>query len=229
MTLEGHLPAGFALRQAVVEDAPAIARFMLGASRGHLKVGLWDAVLPLDDAAKLSAITRLCREAVCASCSWRTFLVAEVNGVPVAGMNRRPWAANEPGLAVALLRMAREAGWSDERVREMRAGAAVFARCAKWDIPEGACMVDWCFTEPELRGKGIADAMYAPIEAEAMALGRGPCFSAFIGNRPMFKFGLRHGFRVLAEARDPGFERVTGSPGAVLMAKFGAERSGFGH
>lgn len=208
------------VRPARMEDAPSLARCMLDASRGNRESGLWDALLPGPENDRLSVLTELCRGEMCAACSWRTFIVGEVAGRVVGSANGRRWLPGDVGMAMALLRLAYSLGWSHDRMVLMKSAAKPFAACSAWDIPEDTALIDWAATDEEWRGRGIADVLVDAVSDDARDKGfRRVAFSAFIGNRPIVRLGLRHGFRVVAELRDEAFERVTGASGTVLLVR----------
>lgn len=74
------------------------------------------------------------------------------------------------------------------------------------------------YVDEKLRGRGIGGRLLD--HAEAMALGEWPrmCIETGVDN-PARRLYERHGFRVIETKTDAAYERLTGSPGRVLMTK----------
>jgi ribosomal protein S18 acetylase RimI-like enzyme len=72
---------------------------------------------------------------------------------------------------------------------------------------------------PERRGQGFGARLLAAVEQEATRLGaRHVSLTTAIDN-PARHLYERHGYEVRAEKRNDRYQRVTGSPGRVLMVK----------
>jgi ribosomal protein S18 acetylase RimI-like enzyme len=72
---------------------------------------------------------------------------------------------------------------------------------------------------PDERDQGAGGALLRAVEAEARARGVGNVSLTTAIDNPARRLYERHGFAVVAERRDARYERLTGSPGRVLMVK----------
>jgi ribosomal protein S18 acetylase RimI-like enzyme len=79
---------------------------------------------------------------------------------------------------------------------------------------------------PDERNRGAGGALLGAVEQEARARGVGNMSLTTATDNPARRLYERHGFAVVAEKRDPRYERLTGSPGRVLMVKPVAVTSG---
>jgi len=72
---------------------------------------------------------------------------------------------------------------------------------------------------PDERNQGAGGALLRAVEQEARARGVGNVSLTTAIDNPARRLYERHGFAVVDEKRDPRYERLTGSPGRVLMVK----------
>jgi ribosomal protein S18 acetylase RimI-like enzyme len=79
---------------------------------------------------------------------------------------------------------------------------------------------------PDERKRGAGGALLRAVEEEARARGVGSVSLTTTTDNPARRLYERHGFAVVGEKRDPRYERLTGSPGRVLMIKRLAVTSG---
>ncbi len=72
---------------------------------------------------------------------------------------------------------------------------------------------------PDERNQGAGGTLLLAVEEEARGRGVGNVSLTTTVDNPARRLYERHGFAVVAEKRDPRYERLTGSPGRVLMVK----------
>jgi ribosomal protein S18 acetylase RimI-like enzyme len=86
-------------------------------------------------------------------------------------------------------------------------------------IPEGEFDLNELDVHPAFRNRGIGGQMLTQAERAARADGFPRIWLTTEINNAARRLYERHGFRVEREARDAGYEAMTGAPGRVLMVK----------
>jgi ribosomal protein S18 acetylase RimI-like enzyme len=202
------------IRRGMEADAEFLAWVMLAASRSHGERGFWDVVVAGDDARCLEYLRRLAVAAPGTLCHHDSFLVAEINGQPAAGLGTFHLAESGwPAVGHAMAKVQRDLGWTADEVETSRARLAPVLACMPSDA--GA---DWCIefvaTLPQYRRRGLVDALMR------QAIQRGvdrKCSLAqiqiLIGNNPAQRAYEKAGFVVYDERQSPEFQAVMGSPG----------------
>src|SRR5437879_1450539 len=116
------------------------------------------------------------------------------------------------GLATAL-------GWTDaELAASMGRYAVVVPALAQ--PPDGAWVVESVATAPEYRRRGLVDHLMPEILERGRQAGYSVAqISVFIGNEPARCAYLKHGFRIVSEARTPEWEAAIGCPGLEHMLR----------
>jgi GNAT superfamily N-acetyltransferase len=206
------------IRPARAEDVPFLAWVMLAASRSHLPRGAWDLTVDGPDETIFSLLERLARRSPRTFCHHTGFLVAEVDGRPAAGLSGYdPGLVAEPGQAIdAALR---EMGWRDEALAASEARFRPFLSCVP-EQPSGTWIVEWVATRPELRRRGLTQALLAAVLAEGRRRGYATAqISVLIGNRPAEEAYRKAGFTLDRERRDPAFEAAMGCPGIAQLRR----------
>lgn len=149
-------------------DAGFLAWVMLAASRAHLKRGVWDLIIGVDEAGCLAYLQRLDVAEPRSLCHFEAFHVAELDHRPAAALCtvdlRGPaWA----GVAEAMANVQGELGWTEADLAASQKRAAPAWSCF---LPDAGA--DWAIenvaTKPEYRGRGPAAALLS----EAIAEGR---------------------------------------------------------
>ena len=74
------------IRKGKREDARFLAKVMLMASRGHLKLGVWDLIIGGDEKACLDYLTRLALAEPVSLCHYLSFWVAQCEGQPAVAL-----------------------------------------------------------------------------------------------------------------------------------------------
>jgi len=72
---------------------------------------------------------------------------------------------------------------------------------------------------PDARNQGAGSSLLAAVEEEAQTRDKANVSLTTGIDNPARRLYTRHGFSVVAEKRDARYERLTGSPGRVLMVK----------
>jgi ribosomal protein S18 acetylase RimI-like enzyme len=208
------------LRDARRADAPHVAWVVLAAQRSQLPRGFWDFAISDDEAECLALLEALAvtAEPHFAHCS--AFLVAEVAGVPAAGLcGYFDEELGMPALGKGFAEAKARRGLSDEVLAARRSRAMTIMRVAPHHEP-GAWIVEHVATRPEFRRRGLVDRLLEAILERGRARGATQAdISLLIGNEPARRAYEKAGFRVVGEKRDADFEAVYGSPGTISMSR----------
>ena len=207
------------IRSAELGDVPFLAWVQQEASRSHLPFGFWDIAIPGPDEYRLRILDRICRAQARSFCHWTNFLIAEVDGKPVAGLSAYDEATAATGerLNEAMTEALTAEGWGAERLVAMQQRLAPFLTCAP-EQPDDTWIVEWVATRPEYRGKGFVRTLLRAI----LDVGRQRGHTRFqigvlIGNTPAQRAYEGAGFVVVDEKRDPAFAATFGEPGIRRM------------
>lgn len=207
------------IREAKAEDAPFLAWVVNAASRSHLERGIWDLAIPVEDEC-LRFLETLLTSDEPHWCHHSGFLVAEVDGVPAAGLSG--YSHEDESLqtpAEAVPAALRAMGWGDEQIAGAFGVMGVFTTCLPEDAP-GAWIVEWVATRPEYRGRGLVQAL---LEAELeVGRGRGHELGQIMilsGNAPAQRAYERGGFVYHDERRSRVFEELVGAPGLLRLLR----------
>jgi ribosomal protein S18 acetylase RimI-like enzyme len=84
--------------------------------------------------------------------------------------------------------------------------------------PEGALHLAELQVHPECRGHGVGGALLARVMERARVQARAVVSLTTAIDNPARHLYERNGFRVVEEKRNARYERLTGSPGHVLMS-----------
>jgi ribosomal protein S18 acetylase RimI-like enzyme len=209
------------IRPATAADAPFVAWVMLAASRSHLPLGAWDFYVDGPEARVLAFLERMATQAEPSFCRWERFLVAEVDGMPAAGLSgytTRDPGMLDPGPALAAASQAALA-WGDAQMRVGGERLAQFLTCVT-EAPADAWAVEWVATRPEFRRRGLVHELLGAIVQRGRERGhRLSQISVLLGNTPAQCAYERAGYRVVDEKRHPEFERLMGCPGIARMTR----------
>lgn len=208
------------VRPATADDSTFLAQIILRAGRAHLAKGYWDIVVDDDGYDRLDLIEMLTVLESRSWCHFSGFQIATVNGAPAgACAGYDPLAAGflEPGLALA-------AGfdfleWSDQQVNAAYSRVAPMAASMP-KFSHGVWVVEWLGVMPAFRRMGVAGRLLAAALHTGHAAGHRRAETAcYLENEPAMAVYRRGGFGVTEELRHPDFERATGAPGMVLLAR----------
>jgi ribosomal protein S18 acetylase RimI-like enzyme len=208
------------IRAARRVDAPLIAWTMLMAGRSHMERGIWDIIISQPEKKCLELLEALTLAGPRHMCSYEEFLVAQVDGRPVAALSGYDPATNgeltvtEP-LAVAV----QEMGLTEEDMAAGNKGLEAFMTCHPDDI-EGAWIVEHVAALPEYRRQGAVSSLLEAILDKGRQLGFGLAqVSFYIGNTPAQRAYEKAGFKWSQEKRHPDFEAEIGCPGMVRLVR----------
>jgi GNAT superfamily N-acetyltransferase len=140
------------LRPAGADDAAFLALAMQEADRGHTGIGSWDLLLPGPDDDRLATIARLVGASHRSVVHWSIFRVAEFNGEPVgtiAGYVPRQLPASTFHDACAEV-LGPQASEMSGRTHAW--SSSYFSVV----LPGDTFRVEWVYTDPAVRGRGIS-------------------------------------------------------------------------
>ena len=202
------------IRGGTEDDAGFLAWVMLAASRSHGQRGTWDVMIGGDDACCLEYLRRLALTGPGTLCHHDSFLVAEIDGKPAAGLGtfhlaEGGWTA----VGQAMAKVQYDLGWTAADVDASQARLAPVLACMPPDA--GADWgIEFVATLPQFRRRGLVDALMR------QAIQRGidrKCSLAqiqiLIGNEPAQKAYEKVGFVVHDERQSSEFQAAMGSPG----------------
>lgn len=208
------------IRDAAADDAPFLAWVSLAATRSHLPRGVWEYVNGQDEATTLRFLEGLALSDEVHGFHASRFLVAEVGGLPAAGLcGYDPRVHGSQAMQPAFVRAHRAVGTSPEQFEGIATRGALLERVSPPNAT-GGWVVENVATRPEFRRRGIVAALLEAI----LERGRDAGFSCaqisiLIGNEPARSAYLGQGFVPEDERRDPDFERALGTPGIERLLR----------
>ena len=203
------------IRVASEADAPFLAWVQQEASRSHLPFGFWDLAIPGPDEYRLGALEKIAGARARSFCHWSWFLVAEVGGVPAAGLAgySDPEVTVDQALPQAMFEGLTATGWTAAQIVGLGQRIAPFVTCVPIAEP-GAWIVEWVATRPEYRGRGLIKALLQEVLALGATRGHTRAqIGVLIGNTPAQRAYESVGFRVVDEKVSDEFESTFGVPG----------------
>jgi ribosomal protein S18 acetylase RimI-like enzyme len=209
-----------AIRPARPADANSLATAILESDRGHLGVGSWDFVLHVSDPERLAMIAKIVTSEHRSYAHWSTFLVAESDGsVAGAVASYVPRDTTEDAFEAAFIEALGANAWREMQEREATAGS--WSRSYfRHVIPDDTLRLEWVYTLPEWRSRGISRAL---IERHVdRARDRRIATShvgTYIGNEPAIATYKRAGYEVYAETRHQDYARRFGAEGIVSLRR----------
>lgn len=205
---------GLRVRAADADDSEFLARAILSASRSHLARGLWDLVIAGGDEDRLDFLELLALMDARSFCHHSNFLVAEGRQGPIGALSG--FSPGEPDLLLAghaIAAVWSEMGWSDAALGDAYLGLEAWQRALPPQKQE-AWTVEWVWTVPAQRGRGVVGGLLARLLDQARRRGHALAqVTTFIGNAPAERAYQRAGFRLAEEKRDAEFARLMGAPG----------------
>lgn len=187
--------------------------------RGYRSRGWFDVALGWPEAKCLDFIARVATARAMSMWHVSQFLVAEVDGKPVAALCAVPaantgvsaWRAiEEVGFAIGLT--ASELGAIRQR--------GMYSRACWVQGGEGDWMIEHVATDPAYRGRGLVQALIARALEKGRAAGfTRATISFLIGNEPAQRAYTKAGFALAEEKRDPVFEAIIGAPGFRMFVR----------
>jgi len=153
-------------------------------------------------------------------CHYTQFIVAEVDGRPVAALSGYdPVNLGEetvmPHMPVVMEKM----GLTPEDMGPGQKGLAAFMTCHP-DAVEGAYIIEQVATLPEFRRRGLITRLLEEILEKGHRLGFPRAqVSFYIGNTPAQRAYEKVGFKFFDEKRHPDFEVEIGCHGIVRLLR----------
>jgi ribosomal protein S18 acetylase RimI-like enzyme len=193
---------------------PFVAWVELEAARSHLPKGPWDLYVDGTEEETLRYLETLVATDAWHFASYKNFIVAQVDGVPAAGLSG--YFDEECGteaLNAGILEANRTLGRSAEENAAGWARAGSFALVTPEREP-GAWIVEWVATKPEFRRRGLVDRLLEEILAAGRSKGATIAeIGVLIDNDAAQRAYEKAGFALVGEYRHADFEAAYGSPG----------------
>ena len=204
-------------RAARADDADFLAWLILTAGRAHVKKGIWEVILGMPEEQCLYFLKLLSVTKIHHLFHHACYLLADVNGSPVAGLGGYdPVNSGNSALWKALPEVFQEVGGASPNAT-MNGSPPRILNC----IPEsvkGSWVVDSVAAVHEFRRKGVVSKLLKEILLKGRQQGfKRAQINIYIGNVAAQRLYEKHGFKILDEIRDPYFEAQIGSPGMSRM------------
>ena len=207
------------VRAAGKDDADFLSWLILTAGRAHVKKGIWEVILEETEKKCLDFLRELSVTKIPHYFHYSSYLLAEVNGTPVAGLGGYDHAVlGNSALLQALPEVFSKLGNETGGINRSSEPPRIVS-CIP-DSVEGAWIIDSVAAIEKFRRKGIVSKLLK----EMMGKGRKNGFklaqiNIYIGNVAAQRLYEKHGFKVIDEVRDPYFEAQIGSPGMACMLR----------
>jgi len=208
------------IRPARVKDAKLLAWCMLMAGRSHLEIGMWDLLISQPEKKCLAFLEMLTLQKPRHMCSYTEFLVAEIDGKPVAALEGfDPVTSGEETVAGPLVAVIQKMGLTEQDMAPGQQAIAAFMMYHP-DVAEGAWVVEQVATLPEYRRMGAVDKLLKAVLDKGRKQGfRRAQLSFYIGNTPAERAYKKAGFKYADEKRHPDFEKLIGCPGMLRFIR----------
>lgn len=206
-------------RPARADDSAFLAWIILTSGRAHVKRGIWEVILGELEEKCLEFLQLLSTTEIRHQFHYSCYLLAEVEGRPVAGLGGYdPAVLGDSALRSAAAEVFTRLGMSPPS-ETTSADVERILECVP-TVAGGAWIIDSVATVPEFRRQGIVDRLLD----EMLVKGREQGFklsqiNIYIGNTPAQRAYEKHGFRIDEEKRDPYFEAQIGSPGMARLLR----------
>jgi len=208
------------IRSARPVDASFLAWVILTSGRAHVQRGIWEVILGGTEKECLAFLRKLVVTKTRHLFHYTCFLVAEVDGHPVAALGGYdPRSLGYPALRKGVVEVVKKLGMSEPDKAASTRSEKVLS-CIPDEV-EGSWVIDSVATVPEFRRHGVVSRLLEKMLAKGRKQGfRRAQINMYIGNIPAQKAYEKHGFKVVDEKRNPAFEEEIGSPGMVLLLRY---------
>jgi ribosomal protein S18 acetylase RimI-like enzyme len=207
------------IRASRPKDASFLAWVIITSGRAHVQRGIWEVILGGTEEECLVFLQRLVVTKTPHLFHYSCFLVAEVDGRPVAALGGYdPRSLGYPALRKAVVEVVHKLGVSEpDKAASTRSEKVL---CCIPDEVEGAWVIDSVATVPEFRRRGIVSQLLEEILKKGRKQGfHRAQINMYIGNIPAQKAYEKHGFKLVDEKRHPDFEEEIGSPGMAHLLR----------
>lgn len=193
---------------------------ILAAGRSHLDYGVWDHYVGSTEAECLAFLTCVSLTAAPHPFHYSTFIVAEDDGRPVAGLSGYdPMRLPMGSYVHALPEVFEKRGWSKDDQQASFKRLISFLACIPANAT-GAWIVDSVAALPEARRRGMTGKLLEQILDKASSLGlKRAQINVLIGNTPAWRAYAKAGFTFADEKRTPKFEATYGAPGIARLLR----------
>ena len=205
------------IRAARADDADFLSWLILTAGRAHVKKGIWEVILGMPEDQCLYFLKLLSVTKIPHLFHHSCYLLADVDGSPVAGLGGYdPATTGNPALWKALPEVFQEVRGSSPDAT-MNGSQPRILNCIP-ELAKGAWVVDSVAAVHEFRRKGIVSKLLKEILLTGKQRGfKRAQINIYIGNVAAQRLYEKHDFKILDEIRDPYFEAQIGSPGMSRM------------
>ena len=211
---------GVQIVQADRGHIPFVAWVVMEANRSHLPKGMWDLLLGDDEAEVLRYLEKLADTDVMHWGHYSLFLVAEVEGVPAAGLCG--FLENELGPGSSIRAAAAANQKFGRTAEEIAAGWERARSITNLDLKHepGAWVIENVATRPEFRRRGLVERLVHEMMERGRQRGAKTAdIGVFIGNEKAQRAYEKLGFAVVDEVRNAAFEAAYGSAGARMLRR----------
>lgn len=204
------------IRPAQPEDAKLLGWVMLMAGRSHMKIGIWDLLISKPEKECTKFLEMLSVEGPRHMCHYKQFLVAEVDGEPVAALEGfDPVTNGEITIAEHMQAVIDKMGLTPEDMAPGQQSIVAFYTCFGEHVP-GSWVIEHVATRPEYRRRGVTNALLDAILDKGREQGfKLAQVSVYIGNTAAEHAYIKAGFKYRGEKRHPDFEALIGCPGVA--------------
>ncbi len=204
---------------ATREHGPFVAWVMMAAGRSHLPLGSYDFIAGGDEANVLRYCEALTTTDALHFGHYSTFLVAEVNGVPAAGMCG--YLEDTHGnITAGLMEAYQTLNYMEGDIATNlgKAGTIIHVMPDHGDVHPW--IVEHVATKPEFRRQGLVERLIAAQLDRGRQRGASTAdIGVLIGNDPAQRAYEKCGFAVIDEKRHSDFEAAYGTPGIRALRR----------
>lgn len=206
------------IRAAEAGDADFLAWLILTAGRAHVRKGIWEVILGMPEEQCLHFLRLLSITIVPHFFHHSCYLVADVGGVPRAGLGGYdPNISGNAALSLALPEVFQNFGGAP--VMSQDGTPPKILNCIPEPV-EGTWMIDSIAAVPEYRRQGIVSRLLETVLQQGRDKGfQHAQINIYIGNNAAQRLYEKQGFAIMDEVRSPYFEAEIGSPGMARMLK----------
>jgi len=198
--------------------APFVAWVTMAAGRSHLPLGFYDFIAGGDEATTLRYCELLATTDALHFAHYSTYFVAEVNGVPAAGMCGY-FEESHGNIMAGFLEVEARLGRTPEEMQACLAKAGTIIHVMPEHVP-GIWIVEHVATKPEFRRQGLVERLIGEVIDAGRQRGATTAdIGVLIGNDPAQRAYEKCGFEVIDEKRHPDFEAAYNCPGIRAMRR----------